>query len=112
MIRYREDRIVSTVTAQVPNLPDPLRLLHGPLLVTVETWSYGVTVARLPAAILAGEGLDDRSAMEALTGNIAEFVEVHLPHARSGRLGGTLAKQWAALTAMVDVSAVRDAGTP
>jgi hypothetical protein len=105
--RYHEDRIVSTVTAQLPALPAPLRLLYGPLLVTIETWSYGVRVARLPAARLIGEGRDDASAVEALAENIAEFVEVHLSHAQAGRLGGTLAKQWAALTAMVDVSAVR-----
>jgi hypothetical protein len=106
LVRYPEDRIVSTVTAQLPLLPDPLRLPYGPLLVTIETWSYGVTVARLPAAILIGEGRDDRSALEALAENIAEFVEVHLPHAQAGRLGGTLAKQWASLSAMVDISAV------
>lgn len=106
LVPYHEDRIVATVTAQLPVLPAPLRLLHGPLLVTIETWSYGVTVARLPAAGLMGEAQDDRAALEALAENIAEFVAVHLPHAREGRLGGTLAKQWAALTAMVDVSAL------
>jgi hypothetical protein len=106
LVRYHEDRLVSTVTAQLPLLPAPLRLLHGPLLVTIETWSYGVTVARLPAAALIGEGEDDRSALEALAENILEFVEGHLPHAQAGRLGGALAKQWASLTAMVDVSAV------
>lgn len=105
LVPYPEDRIVSTVTAQLPLLPDPLRLSYGPLLVTIETWSHGVTVARLPAAILVGEGRDDREALEALAENIAEFVEVHLPHAQAGRLGGTLAKQWASLSAMVDISA-------
>ncbi|XXT25165.1 hypothetical protein WME94_26890 [Sorangium sp. So ce429] len=108
--RYHEDRIISTVTAQLPALPTPLRLLHGPLLVTIETWSYGARVARFPAARIIGEGRDDASAVEALAENIAEFVEVNLPQAQAGRLGGTLAKQWVALTAMVDVSAVRPDG--
>lgn len=102
-----KDRILASVTAQLPTLPAPLRLIHGPLLVTIETWSEGGTVARFPAARLYGEGHDDASAMEALSERIAEFVESHLLHAYAGKLGGTLAKQWSALTAMVDVSAVR-----
>jgi hypothetical protein len=102
-----KDRILASVTAQLPTMPAPLRLIHGPLLVTIETWSDGGTVARFPAARLYGEGHDDASAMEALCARIAEFVETHLLHAYAGKLGGTLAKQWSALTAMVDVSAVR-----
>jgi hypothetical protein len=107
LVPYRGDHVVSSVTAQLPLLPAPLRLLHGSLLVTIETWSYGVTVARFLAARLFGEGHDDASAVEALGERIAEFVETHLLHAQAGRLGGTLARQWAALTAMVDISAVR-----
>lgn len=102
-----KDRVISSITAQLPLLPAPLRFIHGPLLVTIETWSDGVIVARFPAARLFGEGHDDASAMEALSNRIAEFVETHLLHAHGGRLGGTLAKQWSALTAMVDVSAVQ-----
>lgn len=102
-----KDRAIASITAQLPILPAPLRLIHGPLLVTIETWSDGMIVARFPAARLFGEGHDDASAMEALSERIAEFVETHLLHAHAGKLGGTLAKQWSALTAMVDVSAVR-----
>lgn len=102
-----KDRIVSSVSAQLPTLPAPLRFLHGPLLVTIETWSDGTVVARFPAGRIYGEGHDDASALEALAERIAEFVETHLLHAHAGRLGGTLVKQWAAITAMIDVSAVR-----
>ena len=102
-----KDRILTSVTAQLPTLPAPLRLMHGPLLVTIETWSDGVVVARFPAARLHGEAHDDTSAMESLSERIAEFVGTHLLHAHAGKLGGTLAKQWVAVTAMVDVSAVR-----
>lgn len=101
------DRVVSTVSGQLPALPTPLRLIHGPLLVTIETWSDRTVVARFPAARLFGEGPDDTSALESLAERIAEFIEVHLLHAHAGELGGTLAKQWAALTAMIDVSGVR-----
>jgi hypothetical protein len=101
-----KDRILTSISAQLPTLPGPLRFIHGPLLVTIETWSDGVVVARFPAARLYGEGHDDASAMDSLSERIAEFVETHLLQAHAGRLGGTLAKQWAALTAMVDVSAV------
>ena len=102
-----KDRILTSVSAQLPTLPAPLRFIHGPLLVTIETWSDGTVVARFPAGRLFGEGHDDAVAMEALSFRIAEFVETHLLHAHAGKLGGTLAKQWAALTAMIDVSAVR-----
>ena len=102
-----KDHVVAALSAQLPLLPAPLRFVHGPLLVTIETWSDGTVVARFPAARLFGEGHDDASAIEALSDRIAEFVQTHLVHAHAGRLGGTLAKQWAALTAMIDVSAVR-----
>lgn len=102
-----KDRVISSVSAQLPTLPAPLRLIHGPLLVTIETWSDGVVVARFPAGRIFGEGHDDAAALEALSERIAEFVGTHLLHAHAGNLGGTLAKQWASLTAMVDVSAVR-----
>lgn len=102
-----KDRILTSITAQLPMLPAPLRLIHGPLLVTIETWSDGIVVARFPAARLYGEGHDDASAMESLAERLVEHVNTHLLHAHAGKLGGTLARQWGALTAMVDVSAVR-----
>lgn len=102
-----KDHVVTSVSAQLPWLPAPLRLIHGPLLVTIETWSDGTVVARFPAGRIYGEAEDDAAALEALAERIAEFVETHLLHALAGKLGGTLAKQWAVLTAMIDVSAVR-----
>jgi hypothetical protein len=104
---FPKDRILTAVSAQLPTLAAPLHFIHGPLLVTVETWSDGTVVARFPAGRLYGEGHDDATAMEALSERITEFVETHLFHAHAGKLAGTLAKQWAALTAMIDVSAVR-----
>lgn len=104
---FPKDRILTSVSAQLPTLAAPLHFIHGPLLVTIETWSDGTVVARFPAGRIFGEGHDDAAAMEALSERITEFVETHLFHAHAGKLGGTLAKQWTALTAMIDVSAVR-----
>jgi hypothetical protein len=111
LVRYfqsksSEDRLVSCLAAHLAVLPKPFRLIHGPLLVTLERWSYGVTVAKLPAARLIGEAFDEASAMEALAERIEEFVHTHIWDAQSGRLGGTLLKQWVALTALIDVSGV------
>ena len=106
--RTRQPTLLHVVNAQLPILPEPLRLLHGPLLATVETWSDGTVVARLPVAALYGEGDSDTLALDDLAEGIGDFVASVSELLRNGdQIGGPLATQWRALIAMVDVSAVR-----
>ena len=100
-----EPNIVSTVNAQLPRLPSPLRLIHGPLLATVETWSHGIVVARLPLAALYAEGDNDSVALAELGQEILEFAQaVSAKIADGEQIAGPLEYQWRALTSVVDVS--------
>jgi hypothetical protein len=69
-----EPTVVSSGNAILPVLPSPLVLKHGPLLVTVESWSDGTVVARLPCAALHGDGESDTAAIEDLAASIYDFI--------------------------------------
>jgi len=94
-------RLVSC--AQLPLLPSPLRLKHGPLLVTLKWWGDGSVVADLPCCALYGEGETDTAAIEDLADTILDWAS---GTAKLGRenLGGALLRQWDSLISLVDVS--------
>jgi hypothetical protein len=96
--------MVSSVNAALPVLPMGLRLKHGPILVTLERWSDGVVVARLPAARLEAEAERDADALDNLSELIADLVrDIAITH--KGRpLGGAILRQWRALEALIDAS--------
>ena len=94
---------LSAVTAVLPVLPEPLRLRHGPLLVTVETWSDGAVTARLPVVGLWASAESDTLALDALGTEIAMFVEDVEPMAKMGGIGGALKRQWEAICALVEM---------
>ena len=99
-------------TAQLPTLPGALRLRHGPLLITVETWSDGVVVARLPAAALWGEGENDAMALHDLGENIATFIgDVRRVLGRGEGIGGALQAQWLSVMALIDDGVVTRCST-
>jgi hypothetical protein len=98
--------IVSTVSALLPLLPPPLALRHGPLMVTVESWSDGSVVARLPCAALYGSGDSDTAALEDLGSVIFDFVQsVAALIARKEVIGGPLKRDWENVVALVDIPA-------
>jgi hypothetical protein len=105
--RADEPKLVHQVAALLPTLPAPLRLLHGPLLATVETWSDGTVYAHLPAARLYGSGTDSAEALDDLAAEILSSAQ-HLSrlHREGKRFGGAAAKTWTALEALVDMSAL------
>ena len=103
--KYAEPTIVHCVNAQLPVLPDPLRLLHGPLLATVETWSDGSVVARIPSLALYAAEESDTLALAELAEEVLAFAtDVFKMLANHEEIAGPLDYQWRALIAMVDVS--------
>ena len=101
-----EDRVMHVVVAHLSWLPEPLRLRHGPLLVTIETWSDGVVQARWPETTLFGEGESDVLALDALRERIAEFARDMVPRVATAKIGGPLLRQWKAFGALVDLSSL------
>jgi hypothetical protein len=100
-----EPVMVSSVSAILPLLPDPLTLRYGPLLVTVESWSDGSVVARLPCAALYGSGESDAAALDDLGSVIYDFVgSLRGLLARGESIGGPLKKDWENVSALVDMS--------
>jgi hypothetical protein len=99
-----EPQLLRQVNAQLPALPAPLRLRHGPLLVTIEYWSDGTVVAKHPALRLYGEGTSDVEALDALGDEIHEAAVDLSDLARQGvPFGGAAAQMWAALSALVEM---------
>ena len=97
--------LLHSVNAQLPILPDPLRLLHGPLLVTVETWSDKSIVARLPCVALEANGESDVEAIGELGVAVLDFATSMVRLLANGdSIGGPLKLDWDNLTALVDVS--------
>jgi hypothetical protein len=95
---------MKAVTAQLATIPEPYRLRHGPLLATIETWSDGTVVARMPALALYADAESDVLALNALADEIAELgTSVQQALARGETLGGPLARRWAAFLALVEV---------
>jgi hypothetical protein len=97
------DSVLRSVTAQLATVSSPLRLLHGPILVTVETWSDGMVQARWPETTLYGEGETDIFALHALRERMLDFAK-RLVALGPAELAGPLHRQWLAFRAMVDVS--------
>jgi hypothetical protein len=93
-----------TANAHLPVLPDPLRLIHGPLLVTLHWWGANDVVADLPACAIHGEGETDTAALEDLADVLHEWAQGIAELGGEEKLGGALLRQWKAFTAMVDVS--------
>ena len=101
----KEPYMVTTVNAQLPFLPEPLKLRHGPIQVTVETWSDGDVEARIPALALSGEGENDTLALGDLAEEILSFaVGVRELLDEGGVLAGPLLQQWNGLSELVDVT--------
>lgn len=91
-----------SVTAQLPLLPPPLGLLHGPLLVSLHYWNDTVE-ADFPACALTGEGETDTAALEDLGQVMLDWAQ-GVAELGEDNLGGALLRQWQAFKAMVDVS--------
>ena len=90
--------------AMLLELPKPLRLLHGPIPVTVETWADGSVVARWPEAALYGEGESEVAALWDLAETLHDAVSlVVADRAGGGDLADALGERWRALTALVGV---------
>lgn len=100
----QEQYLAFSVTAQLPAVPAPLQLVAGPLLVTIETWSDGTVVARIPSASLYGEGKSDVLALDALAESTLEFATSVKRIQLRSPIGGGLKKQWEAFMGLVDVS--------
>jgi hypothetical protein len=98
-----KDSVLRSVIAQLATVSSPLRLLHGPIFVTIETWSDGMVQARWPETTLYGEGETDTFALDALRERMLDFAK-HLVVLGSAGLAGPLHRQWLAFRAMVDVS--------
>jgi len=98
-----EPVLIGCSVAQLPVLPEPLSLKHGPLLISVEKWSDGSVIARLPATRLHAYGDTEASALAALAEDIAEAV-VDLTTGPNGtvRLGGAMLDTWRALCALIE----------
>ena len=102
-----EATLLNAVTAQLPYLPSPLKLRHGSLLVTVETWSDGSTVARIPTLALSASGENDTMALNELAQEISDFaIGVKILLREAGKLCGPLLVQWTGLNELVDTSAL------
>jgi hypothetical protein len=95
--------VLHAVTAQLAVFPDFLKLKHGPLLVVLETWSDGLTVARWPEGRFHGEGSCDADAIRDLAENIEEFVKDINEIRKTHKLAGAALEQWRAITAMFDI---------
>lgn len=95
--------VLRSVTAQLVTLPEPLRLRHGPILVTIETWSDDSVVARLPAARLDAVSHDDATAIDELGDEIFSFLVAALVTFK-GNVGGVMARQLATLLELIDAS--------
>lgn len=106
-LEEKESRIVSTVNAQLALLPEPLKLIHGPLLATIETWSSGTVVARLPVPPIYGEGDTDTEALCDLADEALVYAESVIAMVNEGtELGGPALQFWQSFRAVVDVSAL------
>jgi hypothetical protein len=99
----REPVLAGTTTAILPILREGMALRHGPLLVTIDVWSDGSVVAKLPAARLHAYGETAADALSSLADEIAETVEdlARGPH-HEVRLGGAMLDTWRTLSALVD----------
>lgn len=100
-----EPTITHAVNAQLPFLPAPLRLLHGPLMVTVESWSDGTVVARIPSPPIYSDAENDTLALMALGDEILEYAESVLELLSIGEeLAAPTAYQWETFKSLVDIS--------
>jgi hypothetical protein len=100
-----EPSMLSAVNAILPVLPAPLALTHGPLIVTIETWSDGSVVARLPCAALYGSGDSDTAALEDLGIVISDFIGSMRGLVGADKaIAGPLKRDWENVSALVDMS--------
>jgi hypothetical protein len=82
-----------------------LKLKHGPILATIETWSDGTVVARIPALAMYADGESDALALSDLGNEILSFaVGVRGLLTSGGKLAGPLLRQWTGLNEIVDCS--------
>lgn len=101
----KEPNITHIVNAQLPFLPKPLHLLHGPLMVTIESWSDGTVVARLPSPPIYSDAENDTLALMALGDEILEYAESVLELLSAGEeLAAPTAYQWETFKSLVDIS--------
>lgn len=103
-----EDTVVRAVNTHLALLPAPLKFKQGPLLVTIETWSDGVTQARWPETALYGEGASDALALDALRERIAEFAQDMVSRMARATVKGPLLQQWGAFVELIDVSGLAE----
>ena len=97
--------MTTCVSAHLPLLPYPLKLKHGPLLVTLETWSDGTVVARIPALALYADGETDTLALDELGEEILDFASSTKRFITTHEVrGGPLLQQWKGLLEMVDIT--------
>lgn len=98
-----EPSLVGCTVAQLPALSGGLRLRHGPLLITLEHWSDGSVIAKLPSARLYAEGTTQADALYALAEEIEATVRDLTvgPHGAE-RLGGAMLDTWRALSTLID----------
>jgi hypothetical protein len=95
---------VHVANAQLPVLPEPLGLRHGPLLVTLQWWDKGVVKADLPCCALFGEGETDTAALEDLGETMLDWARGIVELGGREKLGGALLRQWDMFVALVDVA--------
>ena len=99
----RPATLVACVNASLPVLRAPLTLRYGPLLVSIDHWSDGSVVARLPAARLHAYGSTEAEALSFLGEDIADLVlDLTTGEHAQRRLGGAMLEAWRVLSALVE----------
>lgn len=102
-----EPILVSSIPSQLPYLPEPLKLRHGPISITIETWSDGTVAASIPSLALYATADSDTLAISDLADEILSFaVGVQELLDKGGKIAGPLQRQWAGLSEFVDVTAL------
>jgi hypothetical protein len=106
-LQVTQPALLHLAQAQLPVLPEPLRLLHGPLLLVLKWWRDGTISASLPVCALYGDGETEFSAIADLSDTILEWASGIVSSGGSDALGGPLLQQWRAFEALVDVSGLK-----
>ncbi len=96
-----------TTTAQWANLPSPLALKHGPLLMTIHFLADGSVEASLPGLTVYGRGETDIDALCDFAENLLEWAQSMMDLKRAGEsFVASADHEWNHFTALVNVDAL------